>query len=124
VASRDTTEGGLAVADLAAVGRAFIALDDEDLTGENDDCAELGRSGKLRAAAWAALRCATIASRIDCRPGAIPGFAFDVVLADMLETEDASDPTFGFRESFSSWPLDLASRLFMILHCVRIGFSN
>jgi hypothetical protein len=38
MASRETTDGGLAVADLAAVGRAV-----EDLTGEKEDCAELGR---------------------------------------------------------------------------------
>jgi hypothetical protein len=51
VASRDIVDGGLAVVDLAAVGRAFIELEDEDLTGEKLDCAELGRSGSLRAAA-------------------------------------------------------------------------
>jgi hypothetical protein len=124
VISRDIADGSLAVVERAALGRALTELEDEDLTGEKDDCAELGRSGNLSAAAWAAFRCATIASRIDCLPDASPGFAFEVVLAPKLDTEEASDPAFGFLESFSSWPLDLASRLFIILWSVSLVFPG
>lgn len=91
--------------------------DVEDFTGENDDCAELGRSGRFLAAATA-FRCAKMASRIDDLPGGRPGLAFNVVLPDKLDTDEANEPAVvasGFLESFSSWPLDFTSRLFMIL---------
>jgi len=119
--SRDISDGGLAVADLGAAGRPFTEAEACDLTGEKEDCAELGRSGNCLAAAWAALRWATIASRIDCRPGPAPGLApgLEVVLA-VLETDEAKELALGFRESFSSWPLDLASRLFIMLPIVSL----
>jgi hypothetical protein len=37
VASRDIADGGRAVADLAAVGRAVMLDEEDDFTGENDD---------------------------------------------------------------------------------------
>jgi hypothetical protein len=110
MASRTAADGGLAVADLAAVGRAFPAPDVVDLTGEKEDCAELGRP-----AASAAFRCASIASRTDGRPAPSPGLTVELVLAARLDTDDAKELGLGFRGSFSSWPLDFASRPFMIL---------
>lgn len=101
---------GLEVAERAAAGRAFVEADTEDLTGEKEDCAELGRP-----AASAAFRCANIASRTDGRPAPNPGLVVELVLAARLDTDDAKELGLGFRESFSSWPLDFASRLFIIL---------
>lgn len=116
--SRDIEDGGLAVAALAAPGRVFAEAD-EDLTGEKEDWAELGRP-----AASAAFRCANIASRTDGRPAPSPGLAIELVLADRLDTDEAKEPGLGLRGSFSSWPLDFASRLFIILNTVLAKFYN
>jgi hypothetical protein len=117
--SRESADGGLAAVDLAAAGRAASDAGAVDLTGEKCDCAELGRSGTCRAAAMAAFRWATIASRTDWRPAGSPDFALEAVGAT-LGTKEAVEPAFGFLLSFSSCPLDLASRLFIILNSILV----